>query len=41
MSNSLLQSNPDALRDSAIAVMTYDRDVISARLVLLGEHDEM
>jgi len=41
MSNSLLQSDPDALRDSAIAVITYVRDAMNEGVALLREHDRL
>ena len=39
MSNSTLQSDPDALRESAIAVITYVRDAMNEGVALLREHD--
>jgi|694.fasta_scaffold83834_2 hypothetical protein len=41
MSNSLLQSDPDALRDSAIAVITYVRDAMNAGVELLTDHNSL
>ena len=41
MSNSLLQSDPDALRDSAIAVITYVRDAMNEGVELLRDHDRL
>ena len=41
MSNSLLQSDPDALRDSAIAVITYVRDAMNDGVKLLRDHDKL
>jgi len=41
MSNSLLQSDPDALRDSAIAVITYVRDAMNDGVKLLRDHDDL
>jgi GTPase SAR1 family protein len=41
MSNSLLQSDPDALRDSAIAVITYVRDAMNEGVALLRDHDRL
>lgn len=41
MSNSLLQSDPDALRDSAIAVITYVRDAMNDGVKLLRKHDQL
>ena len=38
MSNSTLQSDPDALRESAIAVITYVRDAMNEGVALLREH---
>jgi hypothetical protein len=41
MSNSLLQSDPDALRDSAIAVITHVRDAMKEGVALLRDHDRL
>jgi signal recognition particle receptor subunit beta len=41
MSNSLLQSDPDALRDSVIAVITHVRDAMNDGVKLLRDHDDL
>jgi signal recognition particle receptor subunit beta len=41
MSNSTLQPDPDALRDSAIAVITYVRDAMNEGVALLRDHDRL
>lgn len=41
MSNSTLQPDPDALRESAIAVITYVRDAMSEGVALLRDHDRL
>jgi hypothetical protein len=41
MSNSSLQPDPDALRESAIAVITYVRDAMNSGVALLMQHDDV
>ena len=41
MSNSNLQPDPDALRESAIAVITYVRDAMNEGVALLRDHDRL
>ena len=41
MSNSLLQPDPDALRESAISVITYVRDVMNEGVDLLTDHNRL
>ena len=41
MSNSSLQPDPDALRESAIAVITYVRDAMNDGVALLKEHNRL
>ena len=41
MSNSTLQPDPDALRESVIAVITYVRDAMNEGVALLRDHDRL
>jgi hypothetical protein len=41
MSNSTLQPDLDALRESAIAVITYVRDAMNEGVALLRDHDRL
>ncbi|MFM8294265.1 MAG: hypothetical protein ACKN9E_06930, partial [Microcystaceae cyanobacterium] len=41
MSNSLLQPDPEALRESAIAVITYVRDAMNEGVDLLTDHNRL
>ena len=41
MSNSTLQPDPDALRESAIAVITHVRDAMNKGVALLRDHDKL